>query len=220
MVLIGLLTILVGFFGHSQDRAHKCACLWSKLVIWLSGVQVIVQGLEHLDQANSQVLASNHQGSFDIWAFSAYLPVQFRWVVKKELFRIPALGGAMRAAGYIAIDRFHPRQAMRDIKQGRRRLEQGRSLLIFPEGTRSLDGKVGDFKAGAFLLALQSKVPVVPISIQGSYRIMPKDSIWLSPRTIRITVHPPIPTQGLNRQEQKSLPEKVRQIIIAGVKAP
>ena len=213
MVLIALLTMAAGRFDPSRDLAHRCACLWGKLILWVSGVQVALDGVQHLDPDHPQVLVANHQGSFDIWALAAVLPVQFRWVVKKELFSIPTLGAAMRAAGYVAVDRFDPRQAVKDMRECRKRLKQGRSLLIFPEGTRSSDGKVGQFKPGAFLLATQAKLPIVPIGIRGSFQIMPKNSIWLSPRTIHISIHPPIPTRGLNREEQKGLAEKVRRII-------
>lgn len=220
MVVIALATMLVSHFNDPmRDKAHNCAGLWGKLILWLSGVNVIVQGEEYLDKNNPQVLIANHQGSFDIWGLAARLPVQFRWVVKKELFNIPTLGGAMRAAGDLSIDRFNPRQAIKDIKQGLVRLAQGRSILIFPEGTRTLDGDVGEFKPGAFLLALKSKTPIVPISIQGSYQIMRKNSIWLYPQTIWVKIHPPIETKDLSRQEQKELPEKVRQVVIKGVKS-
>lgn len=219
MLAIGWTTQLIGLFDPTQDRAHNCACLWSKLLIWLTGVEVILQGQEYLDHENSQVLVANHQGSFDIWAVSALLPIQFRWVVKKELFKIPALGGAMKAAGDISVDRFNPRQAMKDIKLGLERLKQGRSVVVFPEGTRTLDGNVGEFKPGAFLLATQARVPVVPVSIQGSFNIMPKNSIWLHPQPIRITIHPPIPTQNLSREEKRALPDKTRDVIIKQIKS-
>ncbi len=218
MLIIGWTTQLVGLFDPTQDKAHNCSCSWSKLIIWLTGVKVVVNGLEHLDRNNPQVLVANHQGSFDIWALSSQLPIQFRWVVKKELFKIPALGGAMRAAGDISLDRSNPRQAMKDIKLGLERLKQGRSLIVFPEGTRTRDGKVGEFKAGALLLAFQSRVPIVPVSIKGSFDIMPKNSIWLHPQTIWITIHPPVSVKSLSRQDKKAIPERLRQIIADDLK--
>lgn len=218
MLLIGWATQIVGPFDKSRDLAHDCACLWSRLIIWLAGIKIELEGAENLDPGKPQVLMANHQGSFDIWAVSTALPVQFRWVVKKELFRIPALGGAMKAAGDISVDRQDPQAALKDLKSAMERIKAGRSIVIFPEGTRTLDGSVGEFKSGGFLLAYQTGAPILPVSIQGSFDIMPRNSLMIHPHPIKIKIHPPLPVENLSRADKKALPEKVRDIIVQDLK--
>jgi len=220
MIILGLLAILGGLINPSGDLGHLCGRLWGRLVVWLSGVKVEIQGLEHVDRYNPQILMANHQGSFDIWVLMGYLPIQFRWLVKKELFDIPILGRAMRRAGYVAVDRQDQRRARHDLREALKRLEGGRSLLIFPEGTRTRTGQVGEFKRGGFLLATLSGRPIVPICIQGSFQIMPKGRFWIAPRKVKVTILPPIPTSGLDRQAQRELPAKIRRLIISHLATP
>ena len=111
---------------------------------WISGIRVDIQGLENIDPKRAQLIVSNHQGSFDIWALMGCFPIPFRWVMKKELFRIPIMGQALKKAGYVGIDRHHPHQALQDMERVLALLREGKSIVVFPEGTRSRDGKVGE----------------------------------------------------------------------------
>ena len=141
-----------------------------------------MEGLEHLQEEGPYIFMSNHQGSYDIFALLGYLPFQFKWLAKKELFSIPILGWAMTAAGYISIDREGTRETVEAMNKAAQKIREGMSVVIFPEGSRSPDGSIQPFKKGGFTLAVKSKVPIVPIAIAGSREIMPKDQIDHQPR--------------------------------------
>ncbi len=206
------LSVIAALSDKSGDSSHLISGKWSRAVLWGSGIKVDIKGLEHLDPKKAQVIISNHQGNFDIWILMAHLPVQFRWLLKQELFKIPFLGPAMRASQYIAVDRKHPRK--RDIILALKRLKCGKSLMVFPEGTRSEDGKVGEFKRGAFMLAYKSGAPIVPVSIKGSYDIMKKGCWLFHPRRITMVIQPPVAVNNLDKEAQKELPAKIRQSIM------
>jgi 1-acyl-sn-glycerol-3-phosphate acyltransferase len=151
MVVLSIISLIVAIFDKSGDGSHICARLWGRGILAVAGIKVEIKGAEHLDPVRPQVLATNHQGTFDIFVFLTNFPVQFRWVAKKSLFKIPFMGMAMRRAGYISIDRENSRQALKDLKEAGEKLKTGRSVVIFHEGTRSKTGKVGPFKRGSLL---------------------------------------------------------------------
>jgi 1-acyl-sn-glycerol-3-phosphate acyltransferase len=169
--------------------------------------------LEHLDKEAPYIYMSNHQGSYDIFALLSCLPVQFRWIAKKELFAIPILGWAMGAANYISIDRSGRRRALESIERAARKIKGGVSVVIFPEGTRSRDGSIQPFKRGGFTLALKSGVPIIPITINGSRDVMPRDSMRVRPGEIRVSVDGAIQTTPFSLRERNVLMEKVRETI-------
>ncbi len=214
LAVLSIAAFVVSLFDKSGNGAHICGRLWGKGILALAGIQVELKGVRHLDLNHPQVLASNHQGAFDVFALSAYLPLQFRWVVKKELFEYPFLGMAMRKAGYISIDRENSRRALKSLKDARDRFKTGCSVVVFPEGTRSLTGQVGPFKRGSLLLATSIGIPVVPVSIKGTFSILRKGSFLIHPTQVQVVIHPPIPTSGLSPKEQKALTEEIRRIII------
>ncbi len=214
MVVCSLACLVALLLNVPADDVHSYTRVWGRFVLWLSGVRVEVQGLENIDHRRAQLIVANHQGSFDIWALMGWLPIPFRWVMKKELFRIPLMGQAMKRGGYVGIDRHHPHKALQDMKKVLALLRDGKSIIIFPEGTRSRNGKVGRFKRGGFMLAYRSGVPIIPISINGSFDIMRRGSWLISPHPIRMVIHKPIEVTGLDREARQQLPEQVRQKII------
>lgn len=217
MVVIGSLTNIAGYL-FTQDLARKCTCLWCKLLLWFTGVKVIFIGQDYLDPDNTQILVANHGSIFDIFALFL-LTIKFCCMVKEELFKIWIFGGGMRCAGFISVDRKNKRQAIKDMAQALKRIKEGLSLMIFPEGARSLSGKLEKFHPGAFYLAIKAQVPVVPASIWGD-KLMRKGDRWLYlPQTIYIEIHSPFPTQGLrcDKDTIENLAKQVRKIISGGV---
>ncbi len=156
---------------------------------------------------------ANHQGAYDIFALLAYLPVDFKWLAKAELFKIPILGWAMGAAGYISIDRKGKKKALDSIEIAIAKIRGGASVLVFPEGTRSPDGQIHPFKRGGFTLAIKAGAPIVPISIRGSREVLPRSSLRVRPGKIEIIVGKPISTDDKSMADRESLMQEVRAAI-------
>jgi 1-acyl-sn-glycerol-3-phosphate acyltransferase len=213
-VTMGVAAIAVVMLTRRSDWAHLIAGAWAKVNLGAAGTSVSVRGLGNLQSDTSYIYAANHQSWFDIFAILGKLPVQFRWLAKAELFRIPILGQAMKATGYIPIDRDNRHKAFESLNFAARRVKEGDSIFIFPEGTRSLDGTLQDFKKGGFILAIHSQHPMVPVSITGTHRILPKRGEWqITPGSIRITVGQPIPTAGITTRNRDELILQVRTAI-------
>lgn len=189
------------------------ARLWGNVNLWAAGVKVDVTGLENINNRGPYIFASNHQGWFNIFAALGKLPLSFSWIVKQELFKVPVLGTAMHKAGYIPIDRTDRRKALAGMDRAAELIRQGTSVFIFPEGTRSADGVIKDFKKGAFVLAAKSQQAVVPISISGSYLIFPKKSWTIYPGEIRFSIGNPIQSAGSDSRSRDLLMEQVRKAI-------
>lgn len=188
--------VIVSLFSRTGDLPHIMARSWARFTLLCSGCRVVVRGEENIPDGPAVYMA-NHASHFDVFALLAHLKVQFRWTVKKELFRIPLLGLAMRRAGYILIDRANHERAMESMRIAAQKIRQGTSILIFPEGTRSCDGTLAfPFKKGGFYLARDAGVPIVPITVSGTHRILPKGGFRVRPGTITITIGVPIDTAG------------------------
>ncbi len=212
-LILGSLVIITYLFDRSGRTGHGVARLWAKVIVWASGVKVKFEGLEHVRGEGPYLFMSNHQGAYDIFALEGHLPFHFKWLAKKELFYIPVLGWAMAAAGYISIDREGTRKTVEAMNEAARKIQEGMSVVVFPEGSRSPDGSIQPFKKGGFTLAIKSKVPIIPISITGSREIMPKGKLAASPGEIRIRIDHPIETQQYSLKDRKFLMEKVSQAI-------
>lgn len=231
-IFLFIIVLLSLIFDRSGNSIHSIGGLWSRILLFLSGAAVDIKGAEHLLKDKPQILASNHQGAFDILALQAFIPIQFRWVAKMSLFKIPLVGWSMSLAGYIGIERTRAGSAYKSIEEAAEKIKNGTSVLIFPEGTRSRSGELLPFKRGSFLLAVKSGVPVIPISIKGTRDIMKKGSILIKPGLIKVVIgepiqiispHPedasPLPKSGEGRiDDEKVLMDKVRQAIGEGLK--
>ena len=195
----------------SPDYMHSCGRIWGIVTLWLAGIRLVVEGRENLPQAGQPVIfAGNHQSNFDILSYFAGLPLQFRWMAKEELFRVPLFGMAMRRSGYVSIDRSDRRKAMKSISVAAERIRTGTSVVIFPEGTRSPDGRLQEFKKGGFLIALKAQVPIVPVAISGSWQVMHKGDLKFRPGTIRLRILPRIEVTGLTTKDSDILMARVR----------
>jgi 1-acyl-sn-glycerol-3-phosphate acyltransferase len=188
---------------------------WARDILSAAGTPVVAEGLELVPRGQPVLYASNHSSMFDIWALFATLPGSVRFVAKRELFKIPLLGGAMRAAGHIPIDRAARKKAFEAYDEAARTIRRGSSAVVFPEGTRSPTGELLPFKNAPFALAIAAQVPVVPVYVHHTFEILPKGAKRLRPRPIRLLVGRPIPTAGMGPDDRERLRDEVRAAIVA-----
>jgi len=207
--ITGLLSIIAlvdcGLLGKSPRRAQAYPRLWARLLCKIAGVRVHIHGAENLDPDATYVFAGNHASQFDIYGFQAQFPHDFRWIAKKELFAIPIMGRAMRMVGFIPIDRSRGREALKSLALAARRISEGSSVLIFPEGTRSPDGRLAPFKSGAFVLAIKAGVEVVPLGFNNTSAILPKGKLLPRGGEMTIRIGRPIPTRGMKPGDKQEL---------------
>jgi 1-acyl-sn-glycerol-3-phosphate acyltransferase len=206
--------IIFGLVSPGENKIHFIARLWAKTILALSGTRVEVIGAENVQLEKPQIFMSNHQSDFDIFVVLGFIPGQFRWIAKKELFKIPVFGGAMRNAGYIEIDRQNHEKAMISLDIAAQKIREGKSVMTFPEGTRSKDGIVKPFKQGMFHLAIKAGVPIVPVCIVGTASIMPKRSLRINPGKVTMIIDKPIDVTGYTPDDRLQLIERVRNVIV------
>lgn len=206
--------IIFGIISPGENKIHRIARLWAKILLLLSNTRVEVIGAENVLKEKPQIFMSNHQSDFDIFVVLGYIPGQFRWIAKKELFKIPVFGGAMRNAGYIEIDRQNHSEAMKSLDIAAKKIREGKSVMTFPEGTRSRDGVIKPFKQGMFHLAIKAGVPIIPVSIIGAGAIMPKRSLKISPGKVTVIIDKPIEVSGYTVDNRAVLIERVRNVIV------
>lgn len=203
-ILFSVSAFVSTLFDASGGAYAMHARLWARLALAMNRVNVTLAGTEHLPDG-PVIFMSNHQSNFDIFALLAAMPRQIHWIAKKELFDIPLFGPSMRRGGYIPLDRGDGRKALQSMDEAATTIQQGKSVVLFPEGTRTPDGSLLPFKRGGFILARKAAVPVVPVTINGSGRINPAGQFRLYSGDIHITLHPPIAAPPeLRRSEAES----------------
>lgn len=207
------LAIIVSFFTRTGNPVHSIARIWGQSILLISRVHVRVIGLSNIQPDKSYIYMANHQSNFDIPVLLGCLPVQFRWLAKAELFRIPVFGRAMLGAGYIKINRFNQKSAFKSISTAARRLKDGVSVMIFPEGTRSRDGSIQKFKKGGFVMAIESGVPIIPVILKGTWSIMAKSSLRINRGDVEMEIAEPINTTGYSMETKEELMDRVRDVI-------
>ena len=218
-MLCAPIAIIGASISGNRTFAHKVARIWSSMVLIACGIKVKVkcQDTSFIKEV-PVIFACNHASQMDIPILYKALPVEFRFLVKKELFKVPLLGYAMKKAGYIPIDRKNSRAAIKSMKKAAERLKTGASIVIFPEGTRSVDGRLQPFKEGGFMLAVKSERPVVPIAIKGSHKILKKGSFIAHPGVVEVEIGPVIKVtkdeKKLSRSELSLLAyEKIKKML-------
>lgn len=206
-ILVSVTVIIASLLGARRWAAHTPPKLWARLWCRIMFVTVTLDGRENIDTRTSYVFVANHQGAYDIFAIYGYLPHGFLWMMKKSLFNIPFVGWACHAAGHIKVDRSSAKQVKHTMDVAKSRLKDGTSIVVFPEGSRTWDGRMRPFKRGAFKLAADFQLPIVPITIDGAFDVMPRSGYSINPGTIRLTIHKPIHLDGTH----EGLAEAMRQ---------
>jgi 1-acyl-sn-glycerol-3-phosphate acyltransferase len=221
-IVLGTVSLASSFFDGTGTFAHGCARLWSRLILVTTGVRVRVEGLEVLEPGKTYIFVSNHQSIYDIPVVFWWLPYQLRIIAKESLGSFPFLGWHLRRTGHLLVDRRHPDRAG-ILRRWRDLVTDGLSLIIFPEGTRSADGRVGRFKAGSFMRAMEAGLPVVPLSIVGTRFVMRKGRLTVEPGNVTLAVHPPIDTgarcEHPSIDDARSLAAEVHAVISSRVEA-
>jgi len=213
--LCGTFSLLSSLFDDSGRWQHSFARLWSWLILTTSGIRTRVEGMENLNPEEPAIYCANHQSAMDIPILFVNLPVQFRFVAKRSLFRMPFMGWHLKRSGHIPVDRDRPREAMRSLDAAAEKIRAGSSVVLFPEGHRSRDGNMRPFKSGSFYLAIQAGVPVVPITLNGTRAVLKPDTYHVRAGPTEMIVHPAIPTRGLTLRDVDAFCGKVRAQIIS-----
>ena len=214
-IIISILTLLAAPFYRTGNLFHILARIHARATLAVCGVRVLVEGLDHVDFNRNYVYVANHASQFDIPSVIAGIPDQIRLVFKKELARIPVFGWALKyGRTYICIDRGSGQDAIQSLDEAAGKIRNGASVLLFAEGTRTADGKIQQFKRGAFSLAVRAGVPVVPLTIKGSYKILPRGSFHIRPGTITLVLGKPVmPSAPNGREAEMELRERVGKVI-------
>lgn len=191
-IITAIITAVGSTIGNRDFWGYWPPHYWSRFTCWIFLMRVKVSGRENIDKNTSYVFVANHQGAYDIWSVYGFLNHNFKWLMKKELEKVAFIGWACKCAGQVFVDDSSVSGIRETIADAEDKLKHGMSLVIFPEESRSWDGNMIPFKRGAFMLAGEFKLPVVPITIDGSFKALPRFTYNMTPSTIRITIHKPI----------------------------
>ena len=214
------LGVLVIFLFDDRVAHRTTGVWWSRFVSYITPIRVTVKGRENIERNRSYMVVANHQSHYDILVLYGWLGIEIKWVMKKELRSVPVFGYAGEKGGNIYIDRSSPEAMKIALEGARSRIVKGTSVIMLPEGTRSRTGELGEFKMGAFVIARELGLPVLPVTISGTRRIFPPRSRDLFPGTARMTIHPPIDVSAYDESSLDGLRERARSAILAGLDDP
>lgn len=218
-IIGALLAIAIALFNDTSPWIEKVIRGWSRAWLIASGTKLSIEGREHIDPLRSYVVVANHQSSLDIMSCFLAVRLPIRYLAKKELFKIPFLAQGMRAVGIIEVDRAARGVIHQELnRQAKELLDKQRSLIIFPEGTRPRDGSMKPFKKGAFTMAVTGGLPILPVSIHGTYEAFRPGSPWVRGGTARVIIDPPIETEDLSPSDTGTLRDQAYQIITGRVR--
>ena len=216
-LFFGSLTVVLAVVTNPRITSFICGTIWARLNGYLTPIRVKVTGRENIDQTQSYVIVANHQSQYDIFVLYGWLGIDFKWVMKQELRKVPGIGKKKKKVGHIFIDRSNHEKALASLRAAKEKIVNGTSVIFFPEGTRSRDGSLGVFKKGAFKMAVDLRLPILPITIVGTRDILPTDSVDLFPGRARMIIHKPIDTGGYKDDNLDELVDRARGIIGSGL---
>lgn len=216
-LIFGAMALVASLVDHRGNAGFYLGKFWSRSNLFMSGVRVTAKGLHHIATHQPYIIMANHQSHYDVLALMGYLPVQFRWVMKIELRRIPFFGYCCERIGTISIDRGNSAHARQSLQAAGEKIRAGASIMFFPEGTRSPDGALLPFKKGGFVIALAAGVPILPVTVRGGRAILPKGTLKMVPGAMEVVVHEPIPVDGYTNETKEDLINKVRTVIETGL---
>ena len=217
-IVMGTISLALSLVDSGGRAQHACARFWARGLLFFSRVRVRVSGLEHVTRGATYVFTANHSSYMDIPVIFAYLPANFRIMAKASLFHIPFLGWHLKRSGHMPVAQGNPRRAARSLLEAAGHVAEGTPVFVFPEGGRSLDGQVAEFKPGTFLIAIKSGKPVVPITLNGVRAVLPMHSYYLRPGDVEMILHAPIPTEGMHTDSAPALAAQVRTAILSSFK--
>ena len=203
-LLTALTTIVGSFIGSAHFWGYYPGKIWSQLICRILLLPIKVNNNQLVKTNQSYIFVANHQGSFDIFLIYGFLGRNFKWMMKKSLRKIPFVGKACESAGHIFVDRSSPKKVLATMRQAESSLKDGVSLVVFPEGARTFTGHMGYFKRGAFQLADELQLEVVPVTIDGSFEILPRTGKWIHRHRMILTIHEPIPPKGKGAENIKA----------------
>ena len=215
-VLTAITTIIGCTLGKARTWGYYPPMVWSRLMCWIMLLPVKVEGQQLLDKRQSYVFVANHQGPYDIFLIYGFLGRSFRWMMKKSLRNIPLIGKASESAGHIFVDKSGPKAIHKTYEQGRQVLKHGVSLVVFPEGARTFTGHMAKFRRGAFQLADELRLPVVPVTIDGSFDVLPRQKgiNFVTWHPLRLIIHAPIAPEGQGPEEVQRILEQSYETIM------
>jgi len=219
-MIAGWTTVLVATIWSPRVASRYVAANWGRVICWMTPVRVSVEGAGNADPSKTYVVVCNHQSQYDIFLVYGWLKLDLKWVLKAELRKIPGVGIGCEKAGHIYVDRSNPELARKAVRDALDSVGDGVGVLFFPEGTRSLNGKMGPFKKGAFRVAISQKLPILPVTLVGTRDIQKPKSLVIVPGSIRMVIHPAIEVTGAEDSEGiRELMTKTRQIISSALPA-
>lgn len=214
-IVMGTISLLVWPFDRTGNLQHGCSRWWCRMVALTIGARIRVHGVERVSPTSNYVYVANHSSLIDTPALFAYLPYQFKIMAKRSLFYVPFMGWHLWSSGNFPIDRGDARKTAKSLKLVVDGVRAGKSLMVFPEGTRTPDGKLQDFKYGAFKIAVRAGVPIVPVAIRGTFELLPKTTLAPRPGRVDVFICDPIDTSGYNERDLEGLATLAKQAIAA-----
>lgn len=215
--IFAFLAILLSLLVNQRIGSWVGGNVWARFNGMITPIKVSVTGKENIQKGQSYVIVSNHQSLYDVWVVYGWLGIDVRWVMKQELRKVPGIGVASEVVGHIFVDRSNAEASKKSIEEAKKRVVNGTSVVFFPEGTRSRDGSLHPFKKGAFRMAIDLNLPILPITIMGTKNILPSDSIDLMPGKVKVVIHKPISVAGVNPEQVNELSKSVKQSIASSL---